>query len=431
MSNKKVKLKDIVDLIEKISANLGIHPHQLTKAKFLKEAEDEVTEWNLRSNGGLTAIIKANFPLEDKDIAKIQEQKEISRYINKLEKELGNQKLFQEKIEKMITKNLKPVKIVKPYVAKKNKLKDTREVNALLSDMHYGSLINGDEIGDVNNFAWAEASRRTALFVKQVCDYKLDKRDEVKQLNLFINGDVIQGVLRELQMRHHDLLVYQTNGAIHILTHAIMTLAKNFKKVKVIMTPGNHDNAVHKRSGGKRQLVETFDSYINIVYFAVSAIFKDQKNVEFDIPKTHYAFHDSIGGRMMVTHGDVQFSSSLGNPHKSLNIESLTREIDKFNSGEVAKGKEPVKIVMFGHVHKEISFRTETGVQVLMNNSLSGTDGFAHSLTVNHNGASQTVFETTKDFIFGDSRNIQLLDADKDASLDKIIPVYNQQLKWT
>ena len=212
--------------------------------------------------------------------------------------------------------------------------------------------------------------------------------------------------------------------------NADMKISSNYKKVNVVCTPGNHGNAIHKREGGNRVIVETYDSYANMVYYALSASFRDTKNVEFKVPKTHYAFHDSIGGRMMITHGDVQFSRALGNPGTSLNVKSLSDAITRFNAGEVAAGRKPVDLIMFGHVHFYSDFYTPCGVRVVTNPSLSGTDGFAHSLGINNSTSAQVLFESTKDYILGDSRLVQLNEADDMKSLDKIIPTFNKELKW-
>ena len=85
---------------------------------------------------------------------------------------------------------------------------------------------------------------------------------------------------------------------------------------------------------------------------------------------------------------------------------------------------------MFGHVHFYSDFYTPCGVRVVTNPSLSGTDGFAHSLGINNSTSAQVLFESTKDYILGDSRLVQLNEADDMKSLDKIIPTFNKELKW-
>src|SRR5690606_6552218 len=132
--------------------------------------------------------------------------------------------------------------------------------------------------------------------------YKRDKRDEVTQLNVFIIGDIIGGLIHGTNYRELDLLIHQQNGALHTLAHALSLLIPNFPKIKVICLSGNHDDNVTKRSGG-RVVTEKFDSFINHTYYALSAMFRENKSVEFDVSAGLYAMHDGIGGRIMATHG--------------------------------------------------------------------------------------------------------------------------------
>jgi hypothetical protein len=108
----------------------------------------------------------------------------------------------------------------------------------------------------------------------------------------------------------------------------------------------------------------------------------------------------------------------------------MSEAIRDFNAGEISKGNKPVKLMLFGHVHTFAHFITNDGVEVYVSPSLVGLDAFAHSLTINNNFLAQPIFESTKDFILGDSRLIRLNAADNDNSLDKIIPVYEKELKY-
>ena len=405
LSNKE-RLELVKNEILEIADKLGVPPRLLTVGQILNNT-DKITSWDIREVGGLTHLKKLHLNRDDSlDLAELQRGKNVQSYITSLEKRIGQEELLFETIASKL-EEIEPIKLKSPYKASRKKVETKREVNAALSDMHYGALIKPEEINDVNSYSWVEASRRTAYYIKNIIDYKPNKRHEVEQLNLFINGDILQGIIHDRNYRNHDLLIHQVNGTLHILTHAIANLASNYKKVNVVCTPGNHGNAIHKREGGNRVIVETYDSYANMVYYALSASFRDTKNVEFKVPKTHYAFHDSIGGRMMITHGDVQFSRALGNPGTSLNVKSLSDAITRFNAGEVAAGRKPVDLIMFGHVHFYSDFYTPCGVRVVTNPSLSGTDGFAHSLGINNSTSAQVLFESTKDYILGDSRLVQ------------------------
>ena len=424
MSKELLKIKEAITKAADIS---GIHPRQVSKMQIY-EIDPSISDWMLRKCGGISAI-KNNFPMTAKNLAEISSYKDSTSYINKLEKRGGEKELFEEEIKKRIHEVVVPISI-QPYKVKKaSKKKEKREIVAMLNDVHFGVNIAPEEVGGVNKFGWVEASRRVALYIKQVCEYKSDKRGETDKLHLILNGDLLQGLIHDLTARTAELLIYQVNGAVFILGHAIAHLAANYKEVVVHGVSGNHDDAVHRREGG-RVLSHKYDSYSNMVYFALSAMFKDQKNVSFSFPKNLYGTINLPGGRLAYTHGDTMFSSELGNPSRTLNTRSLGDSLSRFNSGEIDKGLDRIRMFLFGHVHSHMEFTTFDGTKVLVAPSLSGVDSFAASLSINHNQIGQVIFESTKDHIAGDRRLVDLIAADNDKSLDKIIPVYDNKLSW-
>jgi hypothetical protein len=124
----------------------------------------------------------------------------------------------------------------------------------------------------------------------------------------------------------------------------------------------------------------------------------------------------------MVVHGHNIFSKALGNIGRSINVKGLTEAIRDFNAGEIAKGNKPIKLLLLGHVHNFGHFVNVDGVEVVIAPSLSGLDTFAHGLTINSSLAGQVVFESTSKYVLGDMRLIRVHEADKDSSLDAIIP---------
>lgn len=427
-NNYRENLEKIIVAIQVASERTGQHPSEITQAQVLKY-NDSVTSWMIRMAGGIGAIKSAHFPVVSKDLVTIREQKETSAYIKQLENKLSKFELYGQEIEKKISEKLQPVS-VKPYVCKsKSSKKQKRHMVAMLNDVHYGLRVDPDEVGGLNKFSWTEACRRTAYFTKQLCDYKIDKRDEVETVHLILNGDMIQGMIHDLTARTAELLIHQVNGTIHILGHMIASVASNYKNVIVHGVSGNHDDAVHRREGG-RVTSHKYDSYTNMVYYSLSAMFKDQKNVKFNFPKSLYGVIDLPAGRIAFTHGDTIFSTALGNPGKTLNTRLLGDELSRFNAGELEKGNPRIKAFLFGHVHSHTELTTYDGTKVIIAPSLSGIDSFAASITINHNQVGQLFFESTSEYIAGDKRLVELISADKDESLDSIIPVYRNELSW-
>ena len=383
-------------------------------------------ETTIRRKGGWSKIKNTLVPDQEKDLGTIVALKQQASYTSKLENLVGSKLNVEEMVRDVISKL--NVKISSQKKASASKSKEKVEVVAMLNDLHYGLRVDSEENGGLNNYDFKEAGRRTAMFIKEIGDYKLHKRDQVSKLNLIINGDILEGILRSGQGNDQHLLTHQINGALHILTHSIQYLSKEFKEIELHCIAGNHDRMVHKDLG-KRPTSEVFDSYANIVYYALSTIFKSNKSITFTMPKTPYGFINLPGGRLMYLHGDGILNRQLGNVGKSINVASVNSAIREFNSGEVSKGNKPVTMVLVGHTHGYAHWISPDGVEFCVAPSLCGPNGYAHMLNINHNLIAQIIFESTKDFVFGDSRLVRVNAADKDSSLDSIIPVYNKDLK--
>lgn len=423
-------VKNIVKAIKAAAKELGKEPSEVTKLDLLSN-DYGVSDWDLRKVGGLALVKSAHFP-QEKNFNEVSESKEVKSYISKLEKQLGDKQHLEKLIIDIMSEKLEPLTVNKKHSVKKMNKKSikNREVVAMLNDTHYGLNVDSEEIDGLNSYSWKEACRRTAFFVKEVIDYKPHKRNETKKLNLVINGDILAGIIHGLASKTLDLWIHQMNGAMHILTHAIHHLSEHFDEVEVHCVGGNHEEIPHKREGGHRVTQEHYDNFINATYYGLSTAFRNYKNVKFNIPKTPYLFFNLPSGRAMVCHGHNMFSRQLGNPGKNINVETLGTAIREFNAGEEMKGRKPVKLVLFGHTHTYAHFITKDGVEVYAAPSLSGLDAYAHQLNINTNFIGQVVFESTPEFILGDSLLVRLEKADNEKSLDNIIPIYNRELKW-
>lgn len=419
------ELQQIVKTIKKIAKDNEINAQYVTKTMLVSEG---VSDWVLRKCGGLKGILDTHFPQQDKDLQSISEIKKDKGYIASLEKRLG-EKL---NVEELVKESFKSLVIPKVKKHKKTKFKSTDELThvvGMLNDTHVGLIVDPEEIGNGNSFDFKEASRRFAFYGQQLAKYKIHKRKNVEKLHLILNGDMIAGLIHSLDTKTVHLMIHQVNGALHILTNLVSYLNEYYPTIAISGIAGNHCRGVHKNHG-QRAVAEVYDNYANIIYYGLSTAFRNNPNISFNFPKTPYGFFQLPQGRAMHAHGDHIFSKSLGNPGSSVNVKGLTNSIRDFNAGEIEKGNAPVKLVLFSHVHAFAHFITNDGVEVYISPSLVGLDQYAHSLTINNNFIAQPVFESTKDFILGDSRLIRLGKADKDVSLDKIIPLYNKELKW-
>lgn len=309
-----------------------------------------------------------------------------------------------------------------PKLPKQTKTPD-RTIVAQLSDMHYGSNIDKREMSGVNEFNWDIACRRTAYYMQQICQYKQDYR-KTTDLVLVINGDVIAGMIHDRELV--DLLSIQVVGAMTILSQAISIASNNFNRVYVYCTSGNHGRNVARHGSHNRAMSAKYDSYEYIIYRGLKEIFEGS-NVSFTIPKSPFALFKIFGHSYFATHGDTVLQ--LGSPGTSINVKSLTNQINKLASSSLLKNNGKLAAVLYGHTHVPHVQVLDNGTVLVGNGALVGVDMYAQSLGILSCNPVQIMFEATEDFSVGDIRFIYLSTADKNETFDKLITVQGKDIK--
>lgn len=418
--------KLFIDSVKKVAKAVGKEPHEVEKSEFIANDPNAISEWNIRKLGGFENLKKMYFtpPTDGLDVK--YGARLVSAHRSKLEKQYGTDLFIKDEILKALSDGLKnnpihmhpPVKRVKKGAKKKN-----RTILAHLSDTHYGATIVGSELGGVNHFNWEIAARRTALFVDQIVNYKPHYRKDTK-LILCINGDIIAGMIHN-QEWFADLLTIQFTGTLDILSQAVSYLANNFAEVQVECNSGNHGRAMHK-SSKDRAATHKWDSYESMIYLALKSVVEAKhKNVKVNVPRTPFNIIEANGHLIFMTHGDTVID--VGNPGKALAMGAINTQIAKLNASELG-GKAKFAVVLVGHVHTPTVQLTESGCMLVINGCLSGLDPFAQSIGIFESHPTQQLFEITEKHAVGDIRLIQVKDADKDASLDKIIKPFDPKL---
>lgn len=306
--------------------------------------------------------------------------------------------------------NNAPIKLHKIIKHKKGK-KTKRTLFAHISDTHIGCNIDRIEMGGLNEYNPTIAARRFGLLFKSIAEYKIDHRNET-DLVIALNGDIFAGVIHSQESV--DPMSTQFANGISIFSQGISFLARHFKHIRVVCITGNHDRYIHKDNKG-RQSDQKWDSFGTNLYVALRERFREYPNVAFEIPETPYALIEIHGHNYFITHGDTVIS--VGNPGKKLDIESITKQINNFITGLGTK----IDVVVVGHVHKSVFLTLDNGVDLCINGTLSGTDGFAQSIGILSNNPCQSTFEITPEYKLGDMRFVRLEHADKRKDLEKII----------
>lgn len=282
----------------------------------------------------------------------------------------------------------------------------------MLSDLHFGADLAGDETG-TSDFKVQEESRRFAMVIQEAATYKEQYRKETR-LVVALLGDVIENAMHD--PRTGATIAEQVCRAIHYLSQGIAYLATHYPEVEVHCSSGNHDRntARHKT----RAIHQKFDSLGTVIYYALKTALKDVKNVKFVIPKTPLASYEVFGRKIAYTHGDTVIKP--GNPYKSVNVGSLENQINKINAA--LPDNQEYAAFLYGHTHIAHIVHLMNGTVLIGNGGLPPSDHFGVSLGSYETNNGQWIFESVPGYPVGDMRLIKVdRTTDKDESLDKII----------
>lgn len=410
--------------IGEAAEELGVPEYDLTYNQLQKVLKTNGDKWlaenaaEVKRLGGFTSLRDAYFPrdLSDKEQLPVRAEKvkavasQARKEVKLAAREQAFWNKFEELTEKLTSKaapkqlkgSLKPA--AKPGVI-------TRELNILLSDLHFGSDLDPKYVP--LPYGKVEEARRLAHVVKTVCNYKRDHRKETR-LRVHLAGDIIQGQLHDA--RDGDKLASQCARAIHLLGQAMEVFAAEFPEVIVDCSTGNHDRntARHK----ERATYEKSDSLATIIYYAVKKQCKSLKNVRFDITLKPYVTYDSFGAKCFGTHGDTVLNP--GYPGNVINAKNLEMQINRINAA--LPNADEYKLFFVGHVHVGTVIHMGNGAILITNGALIPSDQYSVSIGLFENACGQSMWESVKDFVVGDYRFISVNGkTDKDASLDSII----------
>jgi hypothetical protein len=298
------------------------------------------------------------------------------------------------------------------YTAKVKRAHPKRMLNALLTDLHCGAKLPGDEnpiIFDVNTF-----NRRLAYVMVQVCDYKPQYRDDTS-LNLHFGGDGIEGNLLHSTQFDQDPLPVQLVAFAKAMYASIVYAASRFPKVDVWCLGGNHgrDKLMHQgRALASRQF-----NFERAVALMVQDRCSHLPNVEFHIPKAAVAVIPLFDKVMYLLHGDAE--AKLKAPSSSGGHASWQQAIDKFNAEKLWAPR--CDVLAAGHFHDPALMYFDTGIAI-SNGMLVPPGGYGRA--GGYRGpCGQFLFESVQGFPVGDSRYVRVgVEQDRDSSLDEIIP---------
>ena len=242
----------------------------------------------------------------------------------------------------------------------------------MLSDIHYGEVINPDEVGGVNEYNKKIAKERIKRLVDTTIDLCFNHMGRAAVaypgLVVCLGGDLIGGDIHEELAATNDRTSHQAvNDLTDILASAIETLATKFGRVFVPGVVGNHGRST-KRSWMKGRVFHNYDWSI---YCNLEREFRREKKHIQIVPSNEADYHFQVfGHRFMLTHGD-----SLG----VKGGDGIIGAIGPIMRGRLKVGRSQAEIgrdfdtLLIAHWHQ---YLTLPGL--ICNNAVKGYDEYAN-----------------------------------------------------
>lgn len=357
----KEQLTYVLDMIKHTAKDLGVPEWEITKAQFLQRIDEAViNDWGIRKLGGFVTIRNTYFPQQDKDLAVIRQEKEITSYVRKLEKTAAEKLVLNENINTVIRDSLKELKIEKvklsvPAIKKGQAM--TMEL--MLSDIHYGKKTPKFNL----EVCRARMQKLSTVFLQEL-QRKTKEGYNVERIIIALLGDIIESYTMhglESAVGCEFGNSQQVQSAITSLYYdAILPIAKTGIKVDVPCVTGNHDRTEHSRTMNDPGL----NNLTWVIYSSLEEMCKiaGLKNVSFQIAKGPYIIGKIYENNILWEHGD----NVKGQSKKS--FESLMEQRGRQNNVTVHFGR-------FGHWHEFAVF--DRG-RIIVNESVCGLDSYAN-----------------------------------------------------
>lgn len=260
----------------------------------------------------------------------------------------------------------------------------------LLSDLHWGEVVNREEMRGVNEYSVEIARARLRRVVRSTIELCLvhTAAPEYPGIVVALGGDMVSGGIHEELADTDDLpaIPASVDCAEHLIA-ALRLLAEAFGRVFVPCVDGNHDrDGKHIRYKGRAQ-----HSYGWLIYQMLEREFRNDDRIVFQISAENDVVYELAGRRYLLTHGD-QIGARGGDGIIGA-LGPIRRGAIKLAGQYAALGLQPDTTIM-GHWHQAITLR-----DIIVNNTLKGWDEYARqALRAPASTPSQVLWWTHPDY---------------------------------
>jgi hypothetical protein len=261
-------------------------------------------------------------------------------------------------ISKLVISELPKLKRLTPIVRPKGDLKEESWV-LQLSDMHYGQLVKGVEVGGLSEYSPAIAKERLDYLAGTLVRVLEYHTNPPKELVIIFGGDIIDGsVLRGNQQSNIEFGAIQQVIEVHqLLSDFIIFLSGYFPKIRCYGVYGNHARMTANPKDSHPS--ENFDL---LIYDIIKARVNPLKDISLEYTKAQHMIIDIQGYNFWCEHGDT-VRGWMGLPFYGAN-----REKGNINA-MMGLFKQSADYLLMSHHHNPAKFNN-----IYINGSFPGGD---------------------------------------------------------
>lgn len=260
---------------------------------------------------------------------------------------------------------------------------EIESVVLLMSDLHFGEMVDVEQSGGLSHFNLEIAKKRFEYTVDTAIKIATKKLRgyQFPVLHVFGLGDFISGYIHdELKQSAEVLLIEQVLAASEIIAEGLLGFCQAFREVQVHGVVGNHGRvSEHYYFYGKQ-----INNYDYMIYKMVEKLLARQKNISFDVPKSFWAVAQVENTRFLLIHGDSVRS------YQGIPFYGIQRAYLKWRSLVKDYGMDFDHMVM-GHFHTPAKIPMGR-YYAFINGSLVGGDDFSIGAVSAANDPVQMLF---------------------------------------
>lgn len=206
-----------------------------------------------------------------------------------------------QSVAKLVINELPKLKRLTPTIRKKGDLKEESWV-LQLSDVHYGQVVKGVEVGGLSEYNPSIAKERLDYLASTLVRVLEYHTNHPKELVIIFGGDIIDGsILRGNQQSSIEFGAIRQVIEVHqLLEDFIIFLSGHFPKIRCYGVYGNHARLTPNPKDSHPK--ENFDL---LVYDIIKKRVQSLKGITFEYTEAQHMIIEIQGYNFWCEHGDT------------------------------------------------------------------------------------------------------------------------------